>query len=106
MRFKLKTPFFDFARDQVKGGVWYRPTWWDAVSNVPPVHFQPRIKKREVPAITFLEDRLVRCVLGTRGRALLARLARQRSALISLHSLPAPHLPNLATHTPHHAALR
>ena len=62
MRFKLRTPFFDYARDQVKGGIWYRPTWWDAVSNVPPVHFQPRIKKREVPAITFLEDSLVRCV--------------------------------------------
>ncbi len=60
MRFKLKTPFFDYARDQIKGGVWYRPTWWDAVANVPPVHFQPRIKKKEVPSITFLEDRLVR----------------------------------------------
>ena len=75
MRFKLKTPFFDYARDQVKGGIWYRPTWWDAVSNVPPAHFQPRIKKREVPSISFLEDRLVRCVFWGRGAHLGAPCA-------------------------------
>ena len=60
MRFKLKTPFMEYARDQVKGGLWYRPTWWDAVGNVPPIHFQPRIKKRDVQNISFLEDKLAK----------------------------------------------
>ncbi len=32
----------------------------DAVTRVPPVHFQPRLKRRDVPQITFLEDRLLR----------------------------------------------
>jgi len=62
MRFKLKSPFLEYARDQIKGGLWYRPSWYDAISNVPPLHFQPRIKKRDVPTITFLEDRLTKSV--------------------------------------------
>lgn len=114
MRFKLKTPFFEYARDQVKGGIWYRPTWWDAVSSVPPAHFQPRIRKRDVPAITFLEDRLVRCVGGVRtaapragcapalpgrrcsGAALLARRACPTPAGALLTPLPLA----LPTHSP------
>ncbi len=88
MRFRLKTDFLTYARDQIRGGLWYKvraprrplacivqkfnastsyffvlqPAWWDAVSKVPPVHFQPRIQKREVPTIRFVEDSLMRCV--------------------------------------------
>ena len=62
MRFRLRTPFLTFARDQVRGGLWFRPAWLDAVAKVPPAHFQPRLKMRNVPKITFLEDKLLRCV--------------------------------------------
>lgn len=60
MRFRLKTHFMDYAREQIRGGVWYKPAWWDAVSRVPPVHFQPRIPKASVPKLTFMEDGLLR----------------------------------------------
>lgn len=70
MRFRLKASFLDHAHNQIRGGIWYKPSWWDAVSRVPPVHFQPRINKQEVPRIHFLEDRLMRCVEvgGRRGK--------------------------------------
>ena len=62
MRFRLRTDFLTFARDQIRGGIWYKPGWWDAVRKVPPTAWVPRVKKAEIPRITFLEDRLVRCV--------------------------------------------
>lgn len=40
-----------------------QPAWWDAISNVPPMHHQPRVRKNEIPAITFAEDRLIKYVL-------------------------------------------
>lgn len=60
MRFRLKTDFLSFAREQIRGGLWYRPAWYDAVTRAPPVHFQPRIKRRDLQNITFVEDRLLR----------------------------------------------
>jgi hypothetical protein len=105
MRFRLKTEFLTFARDQIRGGLWYKvrrsagggllasamrchpatfadnyhcprpnppprsllqPTWWDAVTKVPPSGFVPRVKKADIPHVRFVEDRLIRCV---RGRA-------------------------------------
>jgi len=50
----------DFVREQVRGGVWYKPPWWDAVSRVPPSHFQPRVIKASVPNIHYMEDSLLR----------------------------------------------
>lgn len=39
-----------------------QPTWWDAVTKVPPTGFTPRIKKRDIPHVRFIEDRLIRYV--------------------------------------------
>ena len=90
MRFRLKTDFLTYARDQIRGGIWYKvrrvratarhevrrgtpallspaisrpqpqPAWWDAVRKVPPTAFVPRVKKADIPRITFVEDRLIR----------------------------------------------
>lgn len=60
VRFRLKTEFLTYAHNQIRGGLWYRPTWWTAVSAVPPAAVVPRVKKRDVPRIRFLEDRLMR----------------------------------------------
>lgn len=60
MRFKLKTPFLTQARDAIKGGIWYKPSWWDAVRRVPPLGLLPRRKKKEIPVLRFVEDRLIR----------------------------------------------
>lgn len=60
MRFRLRTDFLTFARDQIRGGLWYKPGWWEAVQRVPPTGFVPRIKKAEIPRIRFIEDRLIR----------------------------------------------
>lgn len=60
MRFRLRTDFLTYARDQIRGGLWYKPSWWEAVQRVPPTGFVPRIKKRDVPTVRFLEDRLIR----------------------------------------------
>jgi hypothetical protein len=38
MRFKLKSHFVDRARDQVRGALWYKPAWFDAMHAVPPMH--------------------------------------------------------------------
>jgi hypothetical protein len=62
MRFRPRTDFLTFARDQIRGGIWYKPAWWEAVTKVPPAAFVPRVKKRDIPRITFVEDRLIRCV--------------------------------------------
>jgi len=93
-RFRLKTDYLTFARDQVRrrarvrelphraveaavparacaqirGGLWYKPAWWDAVQKAPPT-FQPRVKKRDIPHIAFVEDRLLRCGRCRRARA-------------------------------------
>ncbi len=60
MRFRLRTDSLSFINNQVKGGIWYKPPWWDAVSRVPPVHFQPRVRKAVVPNITYMEDSLLK----------------------------------------------
>lgn len=60
MRFKLKTEFLSFARDQIRGGIWYKPAWWEAVTKVPPPSTPGRVRKDEIPRIRFVEDRLVR----------------------------------------------
>lgn len=39
-----------------------QPTWWDAVRYVPPLGTLARIKKKNIPRLTFIEDRLIRCV--------------------------------------------
>ncbi len=88
-RFNLRTPFLTMAREQIRAGVWYKvraiifasfslavqrsavdevpvvcwpsqPSWWDAIRYVPPLGTLPRIKKKEVPKLHFLEDRLIR----------------------------------------------
>ena len=38
MRFKLRSSFVDRARDQVRGALWYKPAWFDAMHAVPPMH--------------------------------------------------------------------
>jgi hypothetical protein len=60
MRFRLKTEFITFAHDQIRGGLWYKPTWWEAVQKVPPTAVMPRLKKKYIPRIRFVEDRLMR----------------------------------------------
>ena len=60
MRFRLKSDFLTFARDQIRGGIWYKPAWWEAVRKVPPTAFFPRTKKNEIPTLRFLEDKLVK----------------------------------------------
>lgn len=60
MRFRLKTDFLTYARDQIRGGLWYKPAWWDAVHRVPPTAFVPRVKKASIPRVRFTEDKLMR----------------------------------------------
>jgi hypothetical protein len=60
VRFRPKTDFVSFAREQIRGGLWYRPGWWEAVSRVPPAHFTPRIPKKEIPIISLAEDSLLK----------------------------------------------
>lgn len=62
MRFRLKTEFLTYAHDQIRGGLWYKPTWWEAVQKVPPTAVMPRIKKKDIPRIRFVEDKLMRRV--------------------------------------------
>lgn len=59
MRFRLKTEFLTYAHDQIRGGLWYKPTWWEAVQKVPPTAVMPRIKKKDIPRIRFVEDKLM-----------------------------------------------
>lgn len=59
MRFRLKTDFLTYARDQVRGGLWYKPSWWEAVQKVPPPTAPGRLRKADIPRIRFAEDRLV-----------------------------------------------
>jgi hypothetical protein len=40
----------------------FQPAWWDAVCKVPPLGTLPRIKKKSIRRITFIEDRLIRYV--------------------------------------------
>ena len=91
MRFRLRTPFLAFARDQIRGGLWFQPSWWGAISKVPPTHFQARIKMREVPTIRFFEDRLMRCV----AQILIALVDRQRRT----SACPPPPLPPFYSRT-------
>ena len=37
MRFRLKTDFVSFAREQIRGGLWFKPAWWEAVARAPPL---------------------------------------------------------------------
>ena len=60
VRFRPKTDFVSFAREQIRGGLWYRPGWWEAISKVPPAHFTPRIPKKEIPIISLEEDKLLK----------------------------------------------
>jgi len=60
MRFRLKTSFLTYAHDQIRGGLWYKPTWWEAVQKVPPTAVLPRLKKKFIPRLRFIEDKLMR----------------------------------------------
>jgi len=62
MRFRLKTSFLTYAHDQIRGGLWYKPTWWEAVQKVPPTAVLPRLKKKFIPRLRFIEDKLMRLV--------------------------------------------
>jgi hypothetical protein len=68
MRFRPKTDFLTFARDQIRGGIWYKPAWWEAVRKVPPAAFVPQTKKADIPQLRFIEDRLIEYV-STRYRS-------------------------------------
>ena len=62
MRFRLKTEFLTYAHSQIRGGLWYKPTWWEAVQRVPPCAVLPRPRKSTIPRLRFVEDALMRCV--------------------------------------------
>eukprot|EP01138_Halocafeteria_seosinensis_P004074 gb/GECG01004166.1/.p1 GENE.gb/GECG01004166.1/~~gb/GECG01004166.1/.p1 ORF type:complete len:206 (+),score=23.69 gb/GECG01004166.1/:1-618(+) len=59
-RIYRRLPFMAEAKEQVRGGLWYKPSWYDAMRKVPPLPVEPAIKKREVPRMVFVEDRLIR----------------------------------------------
>ena len=60
MRFRLKTEFLTYAHGQIRGGLWYKPTWWEAVQRVPPCAVLPRPRKASIPRLRFVEDALMR----------------------------------------------
>jgi hypothetical protein len=66
-----------------------QPSWWEAVRKVPPTAFVPRIKKKTIPRITFLEDKLIRCV-STLGIWADRAAARGLGAAPSCRSPPSP----------------
>lgn len=63
-RLRAASAAWEVARQRVcrRPRVCAQPAWWDAMCKVPPMGLLPRIKKKEVVKLRFLEDRLVRCV--------------------------------------------
>ncbi|CAE7659615.1 unnamed protein product, partial [Symbiodinium sp. KB8] len=65
-RLRRRLRLLDEWKEQIRGGLWYKPAWWDAVRNVPPLPAPARVKKSDVPTIRFVEEQLIKCVLGLR----------------------------------------
>ncbi len=80
MRFRLKTEFLTYAHSQIRGGLWYKPTWWEAVQRVPPCAVLPRPRKSTIPRLRFVEDALMRCVAAAWAQALVRTRAGRPTA--------------------------
>ena len=65
-RLRRRLRLLDEWKEQIRGGLWYKPAWWDAVRNVPPLPAPARVKKSDVPTIRFVEEQLIKCVLRLR----------------------------------------
>ena len=60
-RLRRRLPMLEEWREQIRGGLWYKPAWWDAVRQVPPLPMPANAKKSDIPTIKFVEERLIRC---------------------------------------------
>ena len=88
MRFRLKTEFLTYAHSQIRGGLWYKPTWWEAVQRVPPCAVLPRPRKSTIPRLRFVEDALMRCVAAAWAQALVRTRAARPAATFFYPALP------------------
>ena len=66
-RLRRRLRLLDEWREQIRGGLWYKPAWWDSVRNVPPLPAPARVKKSDVPTIRFVEEKLIQCVPCSAG---------------------------------------